>query len=198
MTPILIDGGDDLPLTIAEVRTALRIEHDSEDSVIERSLRSAMEFFEEETNRPVTPGVYEIALDDWPCGPVCLERGPVRSVEPIGYLPADGGAEVELDATLDLSTRSDGLGELRVIGGWPTGIGLASRTGNVRIRFAAGYTRRGATDGERRFTLPAKAEQALILLTGHWFENREESSDRDNKAIILGAERIMRQMRIWR
>lgn len=200
MTITLIDGGEEPVIPIADIRTALRIEHESEDSVIERAAIAAAEFFEERTFRVVGGvGTYELSLDDWPCGPVTIERAPLREVEAVTYLPRDGGDPVELELeTLDLKLRSDGLTEVRVVGGWPSGIGLASRTGNVKIRFSAGYSPRKATEGERRFKLPAKYEQALILLTGHWFENREESTDRRNEAIVMGAEAILKQARIWR
>jgi uncharacterized phiE125 gp8 family phage protein len=199
MTLTLIDGGDELAIPIDDIRTALRIEHTSEDSVIERAAIAAAEFFEEETLRTVSGvSTYELALDDWPCGPVVLERAPVREVVSVTYLPRDGGPAEELEADLDLRLRADKLSELRVVGGWPTSIGLASRGGNVLIRFTAGYAPRKASEGEARFRLPAKYEQALILLTGHWFENREESTDRRNEAIVMGARRIIQQARIFR
>lgn len=199
MTPIQIDGGDELPIPIADVRTQLRIEHTSEDSVIERSFGAAMEFFEEETLRAVTPNRYELRLDDWPCQAVILERAPVREIEAITYLPRDGGPAEELDpATYYVAARRDGLSEVRVDGGWPHSIGLASRPGNVVVRFVAGYDSRGGTDSDPAFKLPRKYEQALILLTGHWFENREETAERDTKEIKVGARAIMRQARIFR
>lgn len=202
MTPIQIDGGDTLPIPIADVRTALRIEHTSEDSVIERAFGAAMEFFEEETLRALTPNTYELSLDDWPCGAVILERAPVREIVSITYLPREGteGA-VELDPVAYpyyLAARRDGLSEVRLSGGWPHSIGLASRAGNVTVRFLAGYDSRTGTDSDPAFRLPRKYEQALILLTGHWFDNREETAERDTKEIKVGARAIMRQARIFR
>lgn len=201
MTPIQIDGGDTLPIPIAEVRTALRIEHTSEDSVIDRAFGAACEFFEEETLRAVTPNRYEVRLDDWPCSPIILERAPVREIEAVEYLPRDGGEPVTLDPEVYpyyVAARRDGLSELRIPGGWPHSVALASRPGNVTVRFVAGYDSRSGTDADPAFKLPRKYEQALILLTGHWFENREETAERDTKEIKVGARAIMRQARIFR
>lgn len=201
MTPIQIDGGDTLPIPIADIRTQLRIEHTSEDSVIERAFGAAMEFFEEETLRALTPNRYELSLDDWPCQAVVLERAPVREIEAITYLPQDGGAAVPLDPEVYpyyVAARRDGLSEVRISGGWPHSIGLASRAGNVTITFLAGYDSRTGTESDPRFRLPRKYEQALILLTGHWFENREETSERSLHEIKVGARAIMRQARIFR
>jgi uncharacterized phiE125 gp8 family phage protein len=201
VTPILIDGGEELPIELDDIRVQLRIPHTSEDSVIKRSFGAAMEFFEEETLRAVTPNTYELQLDSWPCGAIVLERAPVREIVSISYLPADGSDPIVLDPEAypyHLRARRDGLSEIVLEGGWPHGLGLASRPDPVTVRFTAGYHARTASEGDARFRLPRKVEQALILLTGHWFENREETSDRDTKEIKVGARAIMKQMRIFR
>lgn len=198
MTVQLIEGGEDLPVELEDAKLALRIEDGSENNVVERSLHAAAEFFEDATNRAVRVGTYEQTFDDWPCGPLVLERAPVREIVAVEYLDAQSKAWTPLgEGAVYLLGRKDGLSEVRFERD-QTKPALASRLGNVRVSYVAGYSPTRSTESERRFRIPRKVEQCLLLLTGHWFENREESSDRPSVAIVKGAEAIIKQSRIFR
>lgn len=214
MTPEKISGGDVLPIPIDKARISLRIDHTDEDTVLETAMLSACEWMEDETLLVATPSIYELPLQGWSFDSrepefchgdaIVLERAPLRRVISIRYMREGGQGGDVLPADFYTVRRPDGLSEIRWRDGWDRP-SLMNRPGCVVVTFEAGYDVPPAPDApapdpesDQRFRMPRRIAQAVILLTGHWFENREESTDRRSERIVAGAESIAKQMRIWR
>jgi uncharacterized phiE125 gp8 family phage protein len=207
---IKLDGPEGDVIPIDKVRAALRIDHTTEDETLSRCLASAVEFLEDHTLQVVGLSEYELTLDRWPCHghAIPLDRAPFRELVSVSYLPASGAEATVAEASRYAVRTPDLCGEVWFAGSFDRPE-LADRRGVITIRFLAGYEipeTEPATGEEssgsgavpRYLRLPARIEQAALLLAGHWFENREATSDREQKAIELGAEDILRQLRVWR
>lgn len=199
MSLIKISAPDALPIPIEDIREALRITHTTEDATLTRAFKAAVEFMEGATLQVVGATEYELTLDRWPCvtDRCALDRAPFRELVSVKYLPETGPLATIDAANVYANMTEDSCGEAWFVGGFDRPA-LASRRGAVKVRFKAGYSRELAEGEPAYLKLPALIEQAALLLTGHWFENREATSDREQREIELGAEDILKQLRVWR
>jgi uncharacterized phiE125 gp8 family phage protein len=74
---------------------------------------------------------------------------------------------------------------------WPT---LTPRAGQVRIRYVAGYTLPG--DSPQEYPLPYSLRAAILLVLGHMYENRENTTALDLETLPLGAHQLMDPYRL--
>ena len=155
-----------LPVTVAEAKTHLRIDHSDEDTLLTGYLTAARERCELVARRTFVATTYDLHLDAWPSGGVIrLPRPPLASVTGVYYTDEDG-TETEFDS---LNYVVDVAGEpgkvvLRYSATWPS-VTLQEVNG-VRVRFVAGY-------GDEATDVPQRYCQAILLLAGHYYENRE-------------------------
>lgn len=161
MTLFRISGPDVEPVTLADAKAELRIDHNSEDDLIDGLIRAAREEVEQATGLAMIEQHWRLALDRIPSNSrVLLRRGPVREVTAVTAYGTDGEASV-LDTSeyqLDPLSRPARLHfetvptDLRVFNG-------------IEIDFAAGY-------GEAATDVPDLLKRAVLMLVAHWFEFR--------------------------
>ncbi|WP_210526374.1 head-tail connector protein [Rubellimicrobium arenae] len=164
-------------ITLENAKRAIRAT-DDEDPLILSLIAAASERVEILTGRAFGPQTWEVISAGFPSGGIEYEWGPLVSVTSIEYLRADGTTgSVPLD-DLDVVEASD-CGFVRTLSTWP-----AARTSAnaVRMRYVAG---RGWTDTTR---------QAVRLLVGHWFKNREAVGDAQAE-LPLGASALIASVR---
>ena len=169
--PVLITPPAIQPVTLAEAKLHLRVDHNDEDALIESLLRAATEHLDGWT------GILGRCLveQEWrhnsdvsgSC--VMLPLGPVISISGI----TAGGD------TLDPSTyslKTDAGGRSRVEFG-------VSVSGLVNVTYKVGYATIPQDDGPpvvpAQSTVPAALKVAILLLVGNWYANRE--------TIVVGA-----------
>jgi uncharacterized phiE125 gp8 family phage protein len=142
----------------------------TEDDALIRALGvAARRVAESIQNRALITQTLELALDEWPGGNTLeIPRPPLQSVASITYYDEDDG-EYTLDAGSYLvDTYSEpGRVVLRADQSWPDEV-LRPANG-VIVQFVAGY-------GDEESEVPETTVQALRLLVGHWYENREAVS----------------------
>lgn len=149
------------PITASEAKMHLRVSHDTEDDLIERLITAAREWCEAYQNRcyiTQTLTAYSTGFAKWT---LTLPRRPVQSVTSIVYVDTDGNSQTmdAEDYRVDLVS-----GTLEPIYGttWPVALPVSQ---SVAIEYVAGYG--DASD------VPSRVKQAMLLLIGHWYENRE-------------------------
>lgn len=154
------------PVTLAEAKAQLRVDISADDTYIAGLIAVARERCELVARRTFINTTYDLYLD-WfpPSGLIVLPRPPLSSVTGLWYTD-QAGTETQFDSANYLV---DAVGEpgqlmLRSTKAWPNVI-LADLNG-VRVRFVAGY-------GAAATAVPARYKQAILLLVGHWYENRE-------------------------
>ena len=153
------------PVTLGEARLHCRVDVEDDDDVLLRLIMAAREYAEQREWRAYLTQTLELYLDCWPArNEIRLPRPPLQSVTSVKYYDEDD-AEYTLSSTTYLVDSVSQPGRLVLKSGqsWPS---ATLRPANaVVVRFVAGW----ASLGE----LPLRIRQAMLLLIGHWYENRE-------------------------
>lgn len=188
-----------LPVSLDIVKAHLRIETSDDDALIETYIRAAAREFERQTSRGLYPAHYAWRLDSWPKDGEELPFGPVRSVDRLTWIDSAGN-EQEVDGAEWSYALSDRGARLC----YETGFS-APRPGRplngIAVWFSAGHDPAGyqATESEARLQLPQTAVSALLLLVGHWYQNREAVNVGNLVTQLpLGAVMLMSGLRIYR
>lgn len=154
------------PVTLAEMKEWLRVDHSLEDSRIQVALDAAVRWCEDQAERAFVKRRVRALLDAFPDAGGAIELPLPRAIEVyfVKYYD-DAGSDITLDpATYILDDVSEpGLLCLAPTKTWPSA--QAGRVNGVRVEYEAGYGDPAAVD--------PRAKQAVQLLAAHWFENRE-------------------------
>lgn len=150
------------PITLAETKLALRIEHDIDDSKLSGDISSAREEVEKITHRQLISAQYRYSLDCWPLhGIICPPRARLISVESIKYIDNDGILQTLDSSAYTVDTDSE---PGRIVPAWgETWPSTRQELNAVRIEYTAGYANAAA--------VPHKIKQFMIMLIGAWQEN---------------------------
>jgi len=164
----LITGPASEPITLAEAKEHIRVETDftADDDLITNLIIAAREYCEGFQNIAYITQTWELVLDKFPVKDyIQLPRPPLQSVTSVKYKDYEG-TETTLDASKYIVDTDNEPGNvvLAYNESWPSFTPYP--TGAVRVRFVAGY-------GDEAANVPQKVKQAIHLLMGHWYENRE-------------------------
>lgn len=155
------------PLTLAEAKRHCNIadELDAHDTYLTALTVAAREYVEAYTGRQLINATWDLVLDRFPVyGPIYLPKSPLSSITSITYLDADGASQTWSSANYRVITSTEpGTVNLAYQVTYPTTRNVA---GCVTVRFVAGY-------GSTAASVPKAVKQAMLLLVGHWFANRE-------------------------
>jgi len=153
------------PVTLEEAKSHLRVDASDDDTLIEGLITAARQYYEDVTRRALITQTWRLSLDRWPGGSeILLPRAPLQSVTSVVYTDSDGTAttwssdEYAVDADSEPGRVVLGYGY-----SWPSATLRTSLP--IQITYEAGY---GDADD-----VPEKIKQAIKLLVGHWYENRE-------------------------
>lgn len=170
------------PILLAEVKSQLRIDSTTEDTYLGTLITAAREYCEVFQNRAYITQTWELTLDTWPRFPFRLPMPPLVSVTRIDYHDT---LDVEITwaaSNYFVDTDSEpgrvGLGYNIVL---PTTTLRALNA--IKIQYVAGY---GAADD-----VPQRTKQAILLLIGHMYENRETVSPVDLKEIPFAVSSLL-------
>lgn len=177
MTLRRIAGPTDLPVSVDEARSHLRVDDSLDDAAIEAMIRAALAHAEKWTGQPFESQTWEQVLDAFPAAAIDLELGPVLSVTSVAYDDEDG-AEQTVDAenfVLDTASR---CGRVVPSAGfeWPATLDAINA---VRVRFVVGA---GA---------PEDVRHSILLLIAHWYANREAASEKPMTDVPFGASALL-------
>lgn len=152
-----------VPITPEQLRTRLRLNDPAEDPELAEFLAAAVEQFELDTLRPVLATVYRQYLARWPAGVIVLGRGGVSNVAAVRWYQPDGTlADIAAgDWHADIATPPPRVYLDQIPPGQSSPVGC--------VEFTAGWPDPAA--------VPPVVRIALMLLAGHWYENREAYRD---------------------
>lgn len=160
----LLAGPAAEPLTRAEAKAWLRIDHDAEDTLIDALIPAARRLVEVETGRALMEQSWRFSLDAWPLrGLIPAPVSPVREILAATVEAADGTAAALPEGALALvSDRAPALIRVdRALTPAP-----ARPHGGIVITLKAGY-------GPDAADVPADLVQAVRLVLGHFYEHRD-------------------------
>lgn len=170
------------PVSLAEVKSQLRIDSITEDTYLGTLIAAAREYCEMFQNRAYITQTWELTLDGWPCFPIKLPMPQLISVTSIKYFDTANVEATWAASNYFEDTDSEpgriGLGYNIVL---PT---ITLRPINaVKIRYVAGY---GAASA-----VSLRTKQAILMLIGHLYENRETVSPVDLKEIPFAVSSLL-------
>jgi len=155
------------PVTSTEAKVHLRVDHTDEDSLITILIQAARETVEQRTNRSLITQSRTIKLDTFPYGNVLyIPYAPLISITSIKYYDTTD-TEVTLSNTLYWVDTNSNIPRVVIKDSWPA---TYDRPNAVEIIYSAGYGASGAN-------VPKPLKQAMYLIIGHLYENREQVGD---------------------
>ncbi len=198
------------PITLQQAKDHARVEVTDDDGLITQLIVSAREYAETVTRRQLMIATWTWTLDRFPgvVGHTWDERHgvhghhgqhgldddvfvvpwpPLRTIVSIKHIDDAGVLQTvpAADYLVDISTE---YGRVAPVFGlfWPV---ARDELGAVRVQFTAGY--------DNAATVPAQIKQAILLLVGHWYEMREDTTvGPQARSIPSGAARLLGQQRI--
>lgn len=190
MALTIVTGPTLEPVTLAEIEDHLRISETStgeEDTLLEGWINAARRYCEQVQNRAYLHQSWALVLDGFPSVDwIDLPRPPLVSVTHLKYYGTGGTATTMTAANYIVDAYSE-PGRLYLAYGesWPTET-LRPANG-VEVQFLAGY-------GSVASLVPFEIKQAIKLVVGHWYENRETTGRMgaaELNEIPLGAESLL-------
>lgn len=149
------------PVTLAEAKEHLKLDHEGEDALIEGLIRAAREEVEAATGLALIDQNWRLTLDRIPVTKVVrIACHPIREILSVTAFGADGEGVLVDPATFMLDQHS------RPARLWFSRRPEARRAMNgIEIDFVAGF-------GEAGPDVPDTLKRAILLLVAHWFEFR--------------------------
>ena len=141
------------------VKAHLRVDHDDDDALIGAYVDAAVSHIDGPNGwlgRAIWEQTLELRQNVF-CGPIRLPYGPIQSVTSIKYVDTNG-AEQTLAVDQYLLTNGGEVVLAHNVS-WPS---LRGDAEGVRVRYVAGFE-----------TVPAAITQAVLLMTGDLYKNRE-------------------------
>jgi len=163
MSAILLTPPALEPVTLADARHFLRIDHDDDDDVIAALIAAARVHVEAKTRRALITQTWRLTRDVWPAaGLLPILPVPLREVAAIGVYRDDGMLQM-----LDVDRFHIDAGAAPAILAFDrSALPHPGRpSGGIEIDVEAGY-------GDEPDAVPAPLRQAIRLLVAHWYENR--------------------------
>lgn len=163
------------PISLAEAKSHCRVTSVDEDGLLLGYLLAARQHVEMITNRALITQTFDYTIDgDWPWvidseshrhqRLIEIPKAPLIAVTSISYVDPTGSTQA-------LASNQYAVDGARAIGriypaygvNWPN---LRCQNNSITVRFTAGY---GTSPG----SVPEPIRQAMLLLIGSWYEQRE-------------------------
>jgi len=153
------------PVTLTEAKAHLRVDVTDDDTLISSLITSARQYIERAIRRALITQTWRASIDEFPAtGEIILPKPPLQSVTSIQYTDINDSTSTVSSSTYTVDTDSEpGRIVLKYGQTWPSS--SLAVTNPIQITFVAGYGL--AAD------VPAHFKQVILLLVGHWYENRE-------------------------
>ena len=153
------------PVTTAEAKSHLRVDVSDDDTLIDTYVAAARQALEEINGRSLFTTTWKMIVDGWPSAPYfVLPRPPLASVTTIDYIDSDNVSTTWSSANYIVETlRTPGRVHLAEDAIWPSA--SLREASPITISYVAGWS--AVAD------IPQRYKQAILLLVGHYYENRE-------------------------
>lgn len=152
------------PLTTEAARNHMRVDINEEDVTVDAYIKAARKWCERYTGKAFITQTWDLYLDEWPASPVYLPLPPLQSVTSWKYTDDDGNESTWASSNYIVSTGTPG--RITVVSDASLPTVTLQEADAVVIRFVCGY-------GDDPDDVDEQARQAVRMLAGHFYENRE-------------------------
>jgi len=197
---LLVQGPATDPISLAEARAHCRIDIDDDDGLLAGYILAARQHVEDYIRRPLITQTFDLTIDyGWPqnessafrwCSGswydtrIILPRTPVQSITYIKYVDTSGVLQTLSSSQYVGPTLLD-VGDYAITPAYGVTLPQARyQLAAITVRFVAGY---GSNPGD----VPEPIRQAILLMIGHWYENREAASEKSISAVEFGVEALL-------
>lgn len=176
------------PVSVDDVREHLYIDHNDDDAQLEAFITAARLWAEGYTGRQFNTATYVWNFDEWPDDTIVLPKPPLQSVTSVKYYDTSNTQQTLGTTLYDVATNTP-HGEIRLgyQDTWPT---LRGHRDDIEVTFVAGY-------GDDAADVPQTIRNAIMMLVGTMYENREETTTAQVRVVPMGARALLDIERIW-
>jgi len=161
MSAILLTAPAVEPVTLAEMKAYLRVEHDDDDAVIAALTAGSRIHVEAQTRRALITQNWRLSFDAWPQdGRIQIVPAPLQALTAARVYDADGTPS-------DIDTQNfvpDFGASSLTFAAWALPA-PDRRAAGIELDVSVGY-------GDAAVDVPEPLRQAIRLLVAHWYENR--------------------------
>lgn len=160
------------PLTLAEVKEFLRVDHSDDDATLAIFITAARQLCESYTRLALMPTTFEEYFDDFPQysgnykDEIRLSRSPVSAVTYVKYIDGNETTITADPAEYKIDTISRPA-RISPDNGW---FGTYETINAVFVRYVAGFADAAS--------VPAPLKHGMMLVIGDMYENRTDSVKR--------------------
>ncbi len=180
----LLEAPATTPVTAAEVKEQLRIEHTDDDALIARLINVAVAYTDVQgaLGHAMITQKWGQWVDSTPPQTVKLLLGPLISVTAVKYYDTDGVLQTDTLSNYEIfgTEFSSTIGPKEGFA-WPV---TQDRPDAIRIEYTIGY-------GSVTTDIPETLRHALMMLIGHWYDNRETTMMDELSNVPYGFDALM-------
>jgi len=203
------------PVTLAQAKLHMRLDFDDENALVQGLITAAREYCEQVIQRAIYNRTYVLSLDqfnygDWRSTIPMDRRNPLRfsalwqsmalrlpmprlvSVSSITYLDTTGTQQTLDPSSYVVDASSEPARIVPAVNlTWPTTDYYIP--GSVKVTYISG----SYGDGVETDTCPASIRQAILLLIGAWYQNREAISPLTLKTVPMAVDALLNGYRFY-
>ena len=169
------------PISLVEAKSQIRVDISDDDTLISSYIKASRIDCEDFLNRQMITATWELYLDFFP-SIIYLPRPPLQSVSSIKYYDSDDILQTISSSDYIVDTKSF---QGRIVEAssysWPS---TYDKPNAVIVTFVCGY-------GDEGSDVPETFRQAIRLLVGHYYENREETQIIQMRELPAGVSRLL-------
>lgn len=155
---------DDEPLTLEEVKDYLRVDTNSEDTLITSFIIAARRQVEARTYRPLITQTWLLSLDFSDISDIVeINKFPLQSVDSIKYFDIDGNIQT-IDSSKYIVDINSNPCRVQFTDLPST---IKNQINAMQIEFTCGY-------GDLASYVPEDIKLAMKFIIGHYYENRQD------------------------
>jgi len=180
----LLEAPATAPITLSEVKDQLRVEGSDDDVILTRLIDVAVAYTDAKgaLGQAMITQKWGQWINSTPPQTISLALGPVIGVTAVKYYDTDGVLQTDTLSNYQIT----GPKFATIIGpksgfNWPV---TQDRSDAIRIEYQAGY-------GAAPTNVPQGIRHAMMLLIGHWYDNRENSQMDQLADIPFGFESLL-------
>jgi len=186
LAPVRTAAPSEKPVTLAEAKAQCRVDHSDEDTKIAAFIAAATGHLDGYTGILGRALVTQTWRQDFSAfaSKLRLPLKPVASITSVTYYDGDNAQQTLSSSVYELLTDAAGpYLALKPDQDWP---GTYDRAAAVSVTFVAGAA---VAD------VPEEIKQAILLMVGHWYENREAVTEAKMSDLPLAVDALLRPYR---